>query len=158
MASTSGLRTRCDKGDRKENMMAEGNTRKRGRKAINVFISKGEFCQSAGVNASAHVHPWPQLDYLKFPLLKLNFFLIFHLFAVWSISLPNVMKFYSEVLEKHAPFREGRDGQKIIHSQFLFNCACAAFNWVLTGMAKILQKFLDFSHLQTFLCTIPTND
>ena len=43
--------------DGKENIMAEGNTRKRGRKAINIFISKGEFFKSAGVNGSAHVNP-----------------------------------------------------------------------------------------------------
>ena len=51
------MRAKTSKSDGKENMMAEGNTRKRGRKAINVFVSKGEFFKSAGVNASAHVNP-----------------------------------------------------------------------------------------------------
>ena len=43
--------------DGKENMMAEGNTKKRGQKAIDIFISRGEFFNSAGVNASVHVNP-----------------------------------------------------------------------------------------------------
>ena len=43
---------------RKRKYEAEGNTRKCGRKAINVFISKREFFKSARVNASAQVNPW----------------------------------------------------------------------------------------------------
>ena len=55
----SGLGAKRSNSDGKENTMAEGNTRKRGRKAIklNVFISKGEFFKSERVNASARVNP-----------------------------------------------------------------------------------------------------
>ena len=44
----SGHDARRSNSDGKENMMAEGNTRKRGRKTINVFISMGEFLKSVG--------------------------------------------------------------------------------------------------------------
>ena len=59
-----------------------------------------------------------QLDYLKFPLLNFKKFSIIQLTAVWGISLPNLMKLYRAVIDKHVPFREGRGGQKIIYSHF----------------------------------------
>ena len=59
------------------------------------------------------------------------------------------MNLYGVVVEKHAPFREGQGGKKkISHLQFFINCACAAFNWVLTAMAKILQNFWIFCILK----------
>ena len=41
----------------KESMMAEGNTRKRGRKPYKYFSQRENFEKSAWVNASAHVNP-----------------------------------------------------------------------------------------------------
>ena len=43
--------------DGKKKYDGRGNTRKCGRKAVNVFISKREFFKSARVNASTHVQP-----------------------------------------------------------------------------------------------------
>ena len=47
---------------------------------------------------------WRTTGLFKTTSVKLQKFSIFHLTAVWSISLPNFMKFFRVVLEKHAPF------------------------------------------------------
>ena len=62
---------------------------------------------------------------------------------------------------KHAPFREGRDGQKIIHSQFMAQLRVriiqlGSLNYHSHGENP--PKSLDFLHLETFQCTIQTND
>ena len=76
-------------------------------------------------------------------------FLIFHLTAVRSISVPNVMKFYRVVVEKHAPFREGRDGQKIIHWQFFVQLQMRGIRLGSHRHGENPAKF-DFWHLETF--------
>ena len=35
-----------------------------------------------------------------------------------------------------------RDGQKLAQSHFLFNCECAAFNWVLLDFLDTTRNFL----------------
>ena len=62
------------------------------------------------------------------------------------------MKSYQVVLEKHAPFRESQDGQKIIHSQFFVQlrmcCIQLGSHSFLTAMAKILQNSWIFCILK----------
>ena len=54
------------------------------------------------------------------------------------------------VVEKYAPFEEGRDGQKIIRLQFFVQLRMCFIQWVLTAMAEILQNAWNFLHLETF--------
>ena len=60
------------------------------------------------------------------------------------------MKSYRAILEKHTPFREGRDGQKIIHSQFLVQLRMRCIQLGSHSHGENPAKFLDFLHLETF--------
>ena len=74
--------------------------------------------------------------------------------------MPNFLKFYRVVVEKHAPFREDRDGQKIIHSQFFVQLRMRCIQLGSRSHGENPAKFRKipvFLHLESLLCTILTN-
>ena len=58
------------------------------------------------------------------------------------------MKFYRVDVEKHAPFREGGDGKKIIHLQFFVQLRMRCIQLGSRSHGENPAKFLDFLHLQ----------
>ena len=67
------------------------------------------------------------------------------------------MKFYEVVVENHAPFREDRDGKKIIHSQFFVQLRMRCTELGSHSHGENPAKFLDFLQLETFQCTYYSN-